>query len=61
MMRRKNRGTNTRRIMIIDAIKNYKYIKPIKYYKIPEIICYNNLRKKNVKEFRKGNIIDEII
>jgi hypothetical protein len=47
--------------MIVDAIKNYKYIKPIKYYKIPEIICYNNLRKKNVKEFKKGNIIDEII
>ena len=47
--------------MIIDAIKNYKYIKPIKYFVIPEIICYNNLIKKNVKEFKKGHIIDEII
>jgi len=47
--------------MIISAIKNYNYIKPIKYYKIPEIVCYNNLIKKNVKEFRKGNIIDEIV
>jgi hypothetical protein len=47
--------------MNIDRIKVNKYIKPIKYYKIPEIICYNNFIKKNVKEFKKGNIIDEII
>jgi len=46
--------------MILE-INKLKVIKPIRHYKIPEVICYNNLRKKNVKEFRKGYIIDEII
>jgi len=47
--------------MLISNRNNYKYVKVIKYFKIPEVICYNNLRKKNVKEYKKGNIIDEII
>ena len=46
--------------MILE-INKLKVIKPIKYFVIPEIICYNNLTKKNVKEFKKGHIIDEII
>jgi hypothetical protein len=46
--------------MILE-INKLKVIKHIKYFVIPEIICYNNLIKKNVKEFKKGHIIDEII
>jgi hypothetical protein len=46
---------------MILAINKLKIAKPIQYYRMPKIICYNNLRKKNVKEFKKGNIIDEII